>query len=631
MRRFFASRDEWHRAFLVLVAVLVVVVLSTFADYGVSWDDEYSRVHGADFIRWVMSGFQDQAVLSQAANEYIYGAVFHGPAAAFAAVSPFRPYESIHLLIALTGCLGVVLTYRIAALLGNSRAGFLAALFLVLTPSWYGHSFINPKDLPFAVAYLAGILSLLRLYEKLPSPGTKRVLATGVILGLAMGIRVGGLILLGLSALMIGLWNLAEYRTRGFQSKTLLQTAYVFIGVSIAAWAMMLLWWPFALESPIANPIYALAKSTQFDGAGFLNLFRGEFIKSSDLPREYLPVWLLVTLPETYGLGVVCGLCALAYSRIRRKTGDYSRSLHRSTRNWFLVVAALFPLIAAVILRPTVYDGTRLFLFVIPPMAILAGLGVSRSLELLPGNALRALLIVALGMLAFPVVMDMARLHPYQYVYFNRSFGGLAKAFGVFETEYWGTSYKEGVEWLARHYRLDAPPRSIGVANPTNPFQTAYYVESEDPAVGRFRHAAMSENPAVILTLTRWNQHLIHGGRILHVVQRMDTPLLYVFEALPSNPATDSIMKKGLSHLHVESNPVSAIAEFEQVLKSNPAHYGASVSLASALQRAGRHSDAVIAWRRVYPAAISAGDTRMVQEAIAGVSSSRAEQHAADK
>ena len=55
-----------------------------------------------------------------------------------------------------------------------------------------------------------------------------------------------------------------------------------------------------------------------------------------------------------------------------------------------------------------------------------------------------ACLVVAAG----TTLVDVARLHPYEYAYFNRSFGGLPAAAGRFETDYWGVAYKEGFEWL---------------------------------------------------------------------------------------------------------------------------------------------------------------------------------------
>jgi len=57
----------------------------------------------------------------------------------------------------------------------------------------------------------------------------------------------------------------------------------------------------------------------------------------------------------------------------------------------------------------------------------------------------------------------MVQLHPYEYVYFNRLFaGGLKAAAERYETEYGGSSYKQGVEWVIRNYQPEGGERNSG-------------------------------------------------------------------------------------------------------------------------------------------------------------------------
>ncbi len=44
------------------------------------------------------------------------------------------------------------------------------------------------------------------------------------------------------------------------------------------------------------------------------------------------------------------------------------------------------------------------------------------------------------------------------------------------------------------------------------------------------------EQPHIILSITRWNAHLNRPGRVLHVVGRRGTPLLYVVGLRPYIP-----------------------------------------------------------------------------------------------
>ena len=68
-------------------------------------------------------------------------------------------------------------------------------------------------------------------------------------------------------------------------------------------------------------------------------------------------------------------------------------------------------------------------------------------------------------------IADMIALHPYESVYFNRLIaGGLRSAAGSYETDYWGNSYREGVEWLVTHYGPSASAtQPIRVASCSHP------------------------------------------------------------------------------------------------------------------------------------------------------------------
>jgi hypothetical protein len=207
------------------------------------------------------------------------------------------------------------------------------------------------------------------------------------------------------------------------------------------------------------------------------------------------------------------------------------------------------------------------------------------------------------------VVADMMRLHPYEYAYFNRTSGSLRGAYGRYDIEYWGTSYKEGIEWLVRAYKTNAPPRSIRVANPSSGFLTFYYITSGKPETRRFAQVEVVGNPDVVLSITRWNQHLVYGGKVLHVVERMGVPLLYVIESTSTGPAENFRMKAAVDRLYVRHDAAGAAQEFRKVLAENPLHYGATFSLAVALDLMGQPAEARVLWTRVLELAKQYNDT----------------------
>src|SRR6202000_92796 len=97
----------------------------------------------------------------------------------------------------------------------------------------------------------------------------------------------------------------------------------------------------------------------------------------------------------------------------------------RKTVLLMLSLAAVLPIAIAIVKRPALYNGIRHFIFVIPPMTVLAGLAFARGMHWLKENR-RGWQPVALAAFVFGLMLplgEMIRLHPYQYTHFNHIAG----------------------------------------------------------------------------------------------------------------------------------------------------------------------------------------------------------------
>jgi hypothetical protein len=131
----------------------------------------------------------------------------------------------------------------------------------------------------------------------------------------------------------------------------------------------------------------------------------------------------------------------------------------------------------------------------------------------------------------------MVELHPFQCVYFNRAIGGLQGADGRYETDYWGNSYKEGVEWLVAHYQ-GPYRRPVRVANTSKCILTSYFLEKDDRPK-RFVPVCddSGDPPNILLTITRERRHQGIPGALVHLVSRQGVPLCYVYQVRRPWPA----------------------------------------------------------------------------------------------
>ncbi|MFM7145280.1 MAG: pentapeptide repeat-containing protein, partial [Actinomycetales bacterium] len=161
----------------------------------------------------------------------------------------------------------------------------------------------------------------------------------------------------------------------------------------------------------------------------------------------YLPSWLRLQLPIGVMLLALVGsvLVAVLILRSIRAFAD-TRILQWRTVGLVAVGAQLLVLpLGAALARSNVYDGVRQFLFIVPPLALLATFGVVALLMLAarPTVARSAWAAVAWAMVGVSVllpVLDQWRLFPYNYTYANETASPLNDRL---PTDYWRTSMRE--------------------------------------------------------------------------------------------------------------------------------------------------------------------------------------------
>ncbi len=86
------------------------------------------------------------------------------------------------------------------------------------------------------------------------------------------------------------------------------------------------------------------------------------------------------------------------------------------------------------------------------------------------------------------------------------------------------------------------------------------------------------------------------------------------FERLRSEQEVPLLMKAGLAALYERGDARDAVLRFQDVLRRQPAHYGAGFQLAKALDAMGRPSEAAAQWTKVLAAAELIGDSATVRQ-----------------
>jgi hypothetical protein len=260
------------------------------------------------------------------------------------------------------------------------------------------------------------------------------------------------------------------------------------VPAAILAYLVMGLVWPWSVLSPL-NPFRAVEYFSNFFEKPWRELFDGQLIPVIDMPRSYVPTLFAVQVPE---LLLALGLCgtAVAIFAIVRNADRSTEGAGRRAGLLATVLAVLLPVLITVVTRPAMYNGIRHFVFVLPPFAVLAGLagaqiadGLRRYGKVAAGAGIVALIVGT----ASPIV-DMMRLHPYEYTDYNHLAGGVPRARQNFMLDYWGLALTQA----SRQLLADIA------------------VRHEQPADGQWKIAVCGPHPPVAVALgpqftTTWN------------------------------------------------------------------------------------------------------------------------------
>ncbi|WP_157083394.1 hypothetical protein [Bradyrhizobium manausense] len=520
---------------LAFLAVLAFLVFSTAKDYAISNDEGVQHRYGELIIAYYQSGLRVRDLFSFD-NLYLYGGLFDVIAIALGRVIPIDIYELRHILCAVTGLAGIAASGAAARLIAGARAGLIAMVALALCGAWYGAMFNHTKDIPFAAAMAGATLFLLRLARQLPAPRALDVVVFGCLAGAALGQRSYGLLLfvyLGAAILIYLPWPESRGARLAFAANSLLATC----PAVAVAYLLMILAWPWAALSPL-NPIRGLFAFSEFQYA-IRTLFDGRVYEMANVPRAYVPFYLLIRLPLMTQAGVALAMVSLLWPPLRR-------GLVRCRDLALLSTMVLLPLGCQALIHGPAFSGMRHFLFVLPPLAMLAGVGLNDVLNTMAVRS-RRLASAALATMCAAFLSEgimLARLHPYENLSYNAVVGGLPGAFRRYDLDYWFNSMPEAIRILEAFVRETAPLDNI-----KSPAVYSVAVCGQRPAFDhtvtlpqlRWDFRSEWDESEFFIAPTHMNCDRDLDGAIIGRVERLGVPIAYVKDrrAIVKQPATN--------------------------------------------------------------------------------------------
>ena len=454
----------WAQA-LAVCALFAVVGIAILDDYGMTPDSFHHRQTAAANADYAMGVSEDPPGLHL--NDRYYGMAFQIPLLLAERAIGLQDTRHIlitrhlltHLFFIAGGFACGMLAYR---MLGSRWIALLAMLMFLLHPRIYAHSFFNSMDIPFAAMLLIALYLAHRAFRK---DTIGAFLLCGVVAGLAINLRVFGLML---PPMILAMRGLDLWQAGREDRKRILATAGIF---AAAALAVVYITHPYYWENPLRliEGVRVLSQHPTLKD----NLFMGEIYPSDAVPWNYIPVWFAITAPPVaLALGAV-GCAAVCWQAITRPLASLR---DRETRFRILALGCFTtPVVAAIALQANIYDGWRQMYFLWAPFCLLAAVGLrhignirmwegiwkigTRLPSWVRGGALRRPLAYgAAGFGLITTLTAMAALHPHQQVYFNalvdtKTPDALANRYDM---DYWHVAARQSLEYLLARYPDDA-------------------------------------------------------------------------------------------------------------------------------------------------------------------------------
>lgn len=424
-----------------MALVFIAMTIMSFS-YGISGDEIDMNNYGNAILDYFTSfGAEKNALampkeLDRDGVIHLYGGFFDLVAAIVNKVSPFDIFTTRHILNAWAGFLAIFFASKIALRFIGYRAAVLTTLLMFLAPFFLGHAMNNPKDIPFAAAYIAAIYCFIRFYDKLPNVSWKDYILPVISLAIAIDIRVAGILIIPFMVV----YHVLYMMMGGEHKPQLKPTAVAIAIISVTGYLGASIFWPFALQNPVSNPLYALSELSNFKMI-LAQLYEGERIPSTDLPKSYLIKNFFITSPYI----LIAGLCIFPFFIMKNDRKEKTIGL------LFIAFTTIFPVLYIIYKGSNVYHAWRHILFVFPGAALLSAYGLDRLMTYFGSKSGRMAVAVLIGLGMLEPLSFIVGTYPNTVTYYNGFVGGVKSAYFNYETDYYYNSVKQAADWFKKN------------------------------------------------------------------------------------------------------------------------------------------------------------------------------------
>ncbi len=527
------TESLYRKLSFCLLFVCVLVAVATIDDYGMGWDEVTRWNSGdakVDYYEALLSSEDPLAVIESVPTDS-YPGFFDMTLSLIYEATGWNRFILGHWEAFIFGLAGLLALWRVGSIFGGARLGFWSVVLMVLTPTFYGHWFHNPKDIPFAATYTIGLWALIECFRRYPTLKKRWVFAAAFCCGLCMATRVAGMVLLAYFVVAVGvivlihLWKQRIDHKWKAALRSSLPWLITLPLVVLGAYLTLLPWWP-ASHKNLLSVSGATLQTLHVSASNIPLFFRGDMMWAADAPHYYTLWMFAIKATELLLIGLLL-LLPFAWLRLRQHFAE-DGDLQWAPALTVLCLGGFFPLLYLTYSGPALHNGARHFLFAFPALCVCAAwayLELSDWLQANRSQMLRMAHLSFLLLLLLPII-QLVKLHPYQYVYFNSLAGGVTGAYGSYESEYWFTSSKHALEQLEEY--LDVNPDQMPQGGKIRVFIVGPWQVAESFLPGGFEFTSDLASADFLILNTQMLMHERFEGKELFRIERMGVPICMV-------------------------------------------------------------------------------------------------------
>ena len=450
------------------IEIYILILLFSFVFYcaliiGISWDEIFVMTRGEERLKYLFSlGSYESSYLWRTPNEEFYPGFYPTLATFITKMFPKKfEFEIWHLTNSIFSILTIFGIYRISRILFNKNVGKIVFLLCLFNPIFFGHMAMNSKDTIVALANIWSTYIFLRYLQKQNSNQNcyRYILLAGLTVGLGTGVRIPFVITLVplLSFALIDIFFLKKISNQNFSLKKFFNHLIL---VLLITYLIAISCWPHVHGNIFTEPFKLLL--TQMKGSVFglpWMLFNGNYYDTNQLPSLYIIISFFYKSPEFI---LLCYVIFIFFIIGNKKF--FSSHFNFFWFKIFLILFIfLFPTIFFIFITYRVYDGLRLFFYLIPYFNIIPGLAIYYLIYNYKLLIPKFLSWTVTGLFIYHLFIFIS-LTPYQYTYLNIFVGDFSNAYKKFENDYWAVSIKELAKKIPEETNLISNNTKIKIA-----------------------------------------------------------------------------------------------------------------------------------------------------------------------